>query len=163
MMFIASILVMSLQAFAGPLPAPLVPDDSTTGILCTTSDPDFTEFRYDEKIPYCERNVSPSEKSRIYDHYGIPRNCRHEYTIDHFYPLSLGGNNERGNLWPEHREIKHSRQNLEMRLYQALRAGRVSQRAALDEIREFKMHPRVEKIISGSYCDLDLSHFRDEF
>lgn len=155
----ASVLALSLFAQAGPLPAPLIPDETTQGSLCSTQDPDFKEFRYKENIPYCQREVSSSLKNEIYVHYGIPKNCRYQYTIDHFYPLSLGGNNQRENLWPEHQEIKRSRQNLETRLYAEIKSGKITQSEALAEIEDFKLHPRLDKIDSGNYCDPVRSDF----
>lgn len=154
---LTAILNLSPAQAANRVPAPLTPDQTTTGTLCTPKDPDFKEYRYAEKIPYCERNVSRSLKDRVYDHYQIPSRCRHQYTVDHFYPLALGGSNDRENLWPEHVAIKRSRQNLETRLFAAMRAGQISQEAALREIEENKLNPQLRKIERGNYCDVAIT------
>lgn len=162
MTFVITVLVGFLSfssAWAGKIPAPLTPDETTRGSLCNSRDPDFKEYRYDEQIPYCERKVSQSMKNRVYSHYRIPSRCRGQYTIDHFYPLSLGGNNGRENLWPEHVAIKRSRQNLETRLFAAIRAGEVSQAEALREIEENKLNPPLKKIERGNYCEVAIALF----
>lgn len=163
MTFVITVLVGILNLTptyaAASVPAPLTPDQSTTGTLCSTKDPDFKEHRYEEQIPYCERKVSQSMKARVYDHYRIPKRCRHQYTVDHFYPLALGGSNDRRNLWPEHVAIKRSRQNLETRLFAAMRAGEITQEAALREIEENKMNPQLRKIERGNYCEVAITPF----
>ncbi len=141
---------------AARLPAPLAPDETTSGALCSEENSDFTEYRYGEEIPYCERNVSSGLKNEIYRAYGVPAKCRSEYTIDHFYPLSLGGDNSRENLWPEHKAVKATRQNLELVLYKQLSKGEIKQAAALALIRKEKMNPSTGNIADGDYCDLNL-------
>lgn len=154
------------QLSAQSLPSPLVPDETTIGSLCTPSHADFAEYRYSENIPYCRRNVATSLKQQIYEEYQIPKECRGEYTIDHFYPLSLGGDNQRENLWPEHKAIKESRMNLETRLYRDISKAAVSQAEALQIIKEKKLNPNIDQIPQGSYCsnkliqDLISKHFR---
>ncbi len=106
----------------------------TTGELCNENDPDFTEYRYQEQIPYCIRNVDSSLKQHIYDRYKVPAECRHRYTIDHFIPLSIGGNNNIKNLWPEHKLVKAKRPTLEVELYQKLRDSQITQKAAIQTI-----------------------------
>lgn len=133
-------ILMVLAGFASAYPA--TPDPTmTSGDLCTTADADFVEFRYAERIPYCVRNVSREEKTRIYERYHIPARCRTEYTIDHFIPLALGGSNDPRNLWPEHRNVKATRQGLEQELYYAIRSGRMSHAETLAVIVEAKTHP----------------------
>lgn len=129
------IILISLTTYAYPL----VPDSGmTSGELCDTDNPDFSEFRYQEHIPYCTRNVSGSTKSAIYQAYGIPKGCRNRYTIDHFFPLSLGGDNSTVNLWPEHKLVKATRPNLEEDLYHQIANGEITQRKALNIIIEAK-------------------------
>lgn len=137
---------------------PVVPDESvTSGDLCSRQDKDFAGFRYSQKIPYCERSVSRGLKARIYQQYGIPKTCRRRFTVDHFYPLSIGGNNSPRNLWPEHHRIKALRQDLEQDVFDAVRENRMSQEEALDRIYEAKMNPPIEELrrlqIQGSDCD----------
>lgn len=121
---------------------PRTPDAvKTPGHLCTPKDKDFVQYRYKEKIPYCTRNVTPTQKSRIYAAYNIPANKRHNYTIDHYIPLSLGGSNAPENLWPEHRKIKQLRRDLELELFYRLERGEMTQREAIEIITEAKMNP----------------------
>jgi hypothetical protein len=148
-----------LLAFSTLLPPiadasfPFTPhEEITTGSLCTTSDQDFREFRYKERIPYCKRSVSSSEKRKIYESYGVAVHCRKEYTIDHFIPLSLGGTNHANNLWPEHKSVKSLRKNLEFELFQKLEAGRITQQEAVEAIIEAKFNPPVRNPASHRFC-----------
>lgn len=134
------------------LPEPLIPDPKNQGALCDEQDKDFLEYRYAEEIPYCERNVSGRMKTLIYQDYGIDPECRYQYTIDHFYPLSLGGDNSRDNLWPEHRNIKRSRMNLENDLFKKISSGKISQREALQIIRQEKLNPDTSRIDDPEDC-----------
>lgn len=131
---------------------PLTPGPATTGSLCTANDADFSEYRYSAKVPYCRRNVSSTEKRKIYDAHGVPAHCRREYTIDHFIPLSLGGTNEPNNLWPEAKVVKHLRQNLELELFDDLRRGYITQAEAIATIREAKMNPPVSDPTQLAFC-----------
>ena len=117
----------------------------TSGDLCDENDPDFEGYRYKEKIAYCVRNVSFEDKKRIYEAYGVPENCRSQYTIDHFYPLSMGGNNQDANLWPEHKNVKATRQQLEQDLFEEIKEGKITQRKALEIILNEKMNPPAAK------------------
>lgn len=140
-LLIASLLIFSqaqaeLAAFLTK-PNPEV----TTGDFCETSDPDFVGYRYKDNMPYCERNVSTQLKRRIYEQYSIPENCRREYTIDHFVPLAMGGSNAPENLWPEHKNVKATRQNLEQDVYTELSHDRISQKEAVEVITQAKMNP----------------------
>lgn len=47
------------------------------------------------------RNVSTALKREVKLSYGIHPDDFGEYTIDHFIPLSLGGTNNKENLWPQ--------------------------------------------------------------
>ncbi|HMN70062.1 MAG TPA: HNH endonuclease signature motif containing protein [Bdellovibrionales bacterium] len=113
----------------------------TSGDLCSKDDADFIGYRYEEKVPYCLRNVSYETKTEIYQEYGIPQKCRGEYTVDHFIPLALGGSNDKMNLWPEHKRVKATRQNLEIELYYQLRRGEITHEAAMAVIADAKMNP----------------------
>lgn len=121
---------------------PMVPDGTKTpGELCSKADGDFSEYRYPARIIYCRRHVSAELKRQVYEDYGIAVKERDQYTIDHFYPLSMGGSNHRHNLWPEHHAVKALRPDLELELFEALQAGVKSQSEVLDEIREAKTKP----------------------
>ena len=117
----------------------------TTGGFCDRGNSDYLGDAYPEKIPKCERDVIYNTKQRIYDVYDVRTECQKNYTIDHFIPLSLGGNNQRENLWPEHKSVKALRQNLELDLFQKLRDGRISQAEAVLKIRHAKLNPPITK------------------
>lgn len=132
-------LILGFLPFHLALAFPLIPDPSLTpGHLCDVSDADYSTNRYSEGIPYCERSVSGAEKEKIYQAYHIPKHCHDRYTIDHFIPLSLGGSNALNNLWPEHKLIKGSRADLEVSVFQALYAGRITQVEAIRKVIEEK-------------------------
>ncbi len=136
------VLLSLLSFYANAFEVPLRPDpEVTTGDLCTPHDGDFEGFRYKENVPTCYRDVSRERKHEIYETYGVPQRCRKQYTVDHYIPLSLGGSNQPANLWPEHKDIKATRQNLEQSLYTQVRAGLVSQRQAVAVIVEAKNNP----------------------
>lgn len=127
---------------AGPVappPAPISilrvrPDASKTpGRLCTTDDPDFLEFRYPERIPYCRRNVSQEEKARVAAAYGVPRDRWSDYEFDHLIPLAIGGSSQDDNIWPQPRGADESdgKDKLEYSLYQQLAAGAITQADAV--------------------------------
>lgn len=135
--------MLLFTAVAGAYPAAPNPE-LTPGQLCERHNPHFKEFRYKERIPYCRRAVSPQTKSRIYELYGISAAKRVNYTIDHLIPLSAGGDNSPENLWPEHMDVKRLRYNLEVRVYNQLRRGEITQDQALQIIVEAKMNPPLE-------------------
>ena len=151
LVFVSAILSSSVLAFSYPLvPRP----DLTTGRLCTNRNPDFEGYRYTEQIPYCERNVSREQKDKIYNLYRIPVNCRGRYTIDHFIPLSIGGDNSDANLWPEHKLVKATRPQLEQELFLALSRGRITQKNAIELIvREKTKLQRQRNSTSADACD----------
>lgn len=130
---------------------PLIPTAGhTPGEYCEVSDSDFSEYRYPEKIVYCERNVSSALKKRIYADYRIPAAEQKDYTIDHLVPLSLGGDNRQRNLWPEHKAVKALRPKLEIELYVLLRDAKITQREAVETILCAKFHPKE----ASEMCDL---------
>lgn len=138
---------------ATTLEFPFVPNpEKTTGSLCSPSNPDFERYRYEEQIPYCERNVDRETKAKIYDAYGVPQGCRKDYTIDHFIPLSIGGTNSFNNLWPEHKSIKFLRKNLENDLYKQISTGEISQAEAVKIVTEAKLNPRVRNPNDFDFC-----------
>lgn len=129
------VLLASLSLHSYPLtPRPI-------GSLCTPQDKDFKEYRYCEQIAYCQRNVSTALKAKIYEWYDIPVEERTNYTIDHIIPLSLGGNNSKANLWPEHKELLKLKGNLEYDLYLSLKRCVESQSNAVKTILDYKLNP----------------------
>ena len=66
----------------------------TPGLLCSTTDADFSGLDYPEKIARCNRNILDSEKSKVAALYGnIPRADWHKYEFDHLLPICAGGSN----------------------------------------------------------------------
>lgn len=139
------ILALSVS-FAAVELKPEHPDpQATPGELCDPQDQDFSKYRYKQRIPYCSRNVSSALKDAIYRYYNIPEKNRRHYTVDHFIPLSIGGNNSPKNLWPEHRKIKELRIDLETQVYEAVRDGRMTQEQAIQVVIDAKMNPPIPK------------------
>lgn len=124
----------------------------TAGSICTPKDRDFEEYRYSQHIPYCERNVDKSQKSEIYELYGIPMKCRSSYIIDHFIPLSIGGSNKPENLWPQHHKLKELFTNVEQSVFEDVRDDRMKQEEAIKKVTEAKMNYGMIPLALGA-CD----------
>jgi len=135
--FLTFALFLTSEVYA-QYPAPVRPDDELTpGALCTIDDPDFSEFRYEEQIPYCARQVSTYRKRLVYAIYEVPEDEHINYTIDHLVPLSLGGSNDISNLWPEPKVVRQER-NVENTIYVQLRNGELTQNTAVRKILSIK-------------------------
>ena len=106
----------------------------TPGLLCTASDPDFSEYRYQEKIPYCGRNVAPDEKQKIADAYGVPKSEWYKYEFDHLIPLAAGGSNDIRNIWPQPKAEALVKDKVELATYEGLRDGTLTQSQAVKMI-----------------------------
>lgn len=81
-------------------------ENLTPGELCKNP----SEYRYPERIPYCERDVSGAQKQEVFAAYrregfGLNPRTRSSYKIDHLIPLCAGGSNNFENLWPQHRSV----------------------------------------------------------
>lgn len=144
--FISTLVLLGFYANAADVAntgsVPLHPNpDYTTGDFCKPKDPDFQEYRYKERVPTCYRDVSWGRKARVYGEYKIPQKCWKYYTVDHYIPLFMGGSNQEINLWPEHKDVKATRQNLEQELYDQMRAGTITQKRAIEVITHAKLHP----------------------
>lgn len=140
------IFLLTLCANASAIAAigdvPITPDpELTVGDYCTVGGNDYQGTRYKEKIPVCYRDVSGERKTRVYRAYHIPDHCRRFYTVDHYIPLSMGGSNEFQNLWPEHKDIKATRQNLEQETFEQLSAGEITQEQAIAVVTYAKQNP----------------------
>lgn len=145
-LLVGAALLLNFCAFADEGPAagrvPMKPNpEYTTGDYCDKKDTDFQEVRYGEKVPICRRAVTWYAKDQIYKEYGISERCRQYYTVDHYIPLSMGGSNELNNLWPEHKDIKATRQNLEQELYIKLSRGEIGVEYAVHTIVHAKQNP----------------------
>jgi hypothetical protein len=127
-------------AFAEEIPHKPNPE-VTYGDYCTRNNPDYDGDRYEEGIAYCRRNVSTHKKMLVYEEYNVPEKCKRNYTVDHFIPLALGGSNAEENLWPEHKKVKATRQDLEQETYDQLRRGEITRKQAVEIIVNAKMNP----------------------
>lgn len=101
----------------------------TPGKLCDTP----SEYRYPERIAYCERDVSKEEKDyvfQLYQRYGYRLdyvNHRSSYKIDHYIPLCAGGSNDLVNLWPQHISIANVTDSIEKLGCDKMVQGKVTQ------------------------------------
>lgn len=135
----ALVLLVSIFSHAGGN-FPKGPDESLTpGVLCSRPD----TYRYPEKIAYCERNVSTSEKAAIfqkYDQIGYrTRSMRRQaFKIDHYIPLCAGGANDERNLWPQHESVYKITDPLEALVCEKMAAGRLKQKDAIAFVMEAK-------------------------
>lgn len=119
---------------------PIGPDERLTkGDLCEHGD----SHRYDERIEYCNRNVSSSKKWEIIDKYEelgyeIRRYGRENFKIDHLIPLCAGGSNDESNLWPQHRDVYEQTDKIEEMSCRLMAQGRLTQADAVALILEAK-------------------------
>jgi hypothetical protein len=138
----------------------VAPDwDLTPGVMCTTSDRDFHEFRYAERIPYCKRNVSKREKQRVSKWYGVPWEEHSKYQFDHLLSLCLGGSNDLRNIWPMIVDQARAKAKLEWRLCERLRKGQIKQKAAVaEELNWFSENaPQLLNHVQGLIKSLKIS------
>ena len=142
-------LVFSAEALASDFP--MGPELTiTTGKLCDIP----SAYRYAEKIPYCERDVSYSTKEVLmkeYDqkfNYRILSIPRVDIKIDHLIPLCAGGSNDISNLWPQHKSIYVITDPIEPVICAKMATGRLKQKDAVALIIEAKTHlERASKIL----------------
>ncbi len=131
-------LIVSTVLFAQEYP--VGPDSNLTpGMLCKNPD----SYRYPEQIPYCERDVSPDHKNRIFADYrklgyNLNPKMRRDYKIDHLIPLCAGGSNETVNLWPQHKSVYEKTDKMEALGCEKLAAGRIRQAELVELILEAK-------------------------
>ena len=142
---LAFVLVLASTILRAEETYPKGPDLSITpGALCDTPN----EFRYPEKIPYCERAVSTATKWDVIDTYeskgyDVRKYNRVEFKIDHLIPLCAGGANDESNLWPQHRTLYEKTDEIEAVLCQVMAADKISQTSAVTLIIEVKVHPET--------------------
>ncbi len=122
----------------------------TTGKLCDTP----SAYRYAEKIPYCERDVSYETKEILmkeYDqkfNYHILSLPRVDIKIDHLIPLCAGGSNDISNLWPQHKSVYAITDPIEPVICAKMAQGRLKQKDAVSLVIEAKTHlERASKIL----------------
>lgn len=123
---------------------PLRPDPRLTpGMLCERAD----EYRYSQKIAYCDRDVSYDLKMLVFEKYrrlGYRLNAsrREDYKIDHFIPLCAGGSNRPQNLWPQHVSLYTHTDPLEFLACEQLKKGKIKQERAVMLITRGKLNLR---------------------
>jgi hypothetical protein len=132
------IALASIESFAGNA-YPRSPDPRLTpGALCDTPD----SYRYPERIPYCERDVSSWQKEIIFIAYrdlGFSLSgARDQYKVDHLIPLCAGGSNGAANLWPQYYTISERTDPLEPLACDVLATGRITQQELVALILEAK-------------------------
>ncbi len=147
---------------------PIGPNPSLTpGSKCSRP----SEFRYPEKVPYCDRDVSPALKVRVFSEYqkvgfAFDMNKRNSFKVDHFIPLSLGGSNELNNLWPQHSSIYRITDPIEQLLFNQLSAGKMAQQEAIALIMRAKLNldeaPGILKRLESSNLQLFWSTFNSD-
>ena len=83
--------------------------------------------------------ISSRLKAEIYQRYGIDKAAQH-HEIDRLIPLSLGGSDELGNLWPQSLKTKPwnavAKNRLALRLHDMVCAGELPLAQAQKEIAE---------------------------
>ena len=108
---------------------PTGPDlEQTPGSLCDRPD----QYRYDERVPYCKRDVDGSLKNDVFKEYRnigyrIDPKTRSDYKIDHLIPLCAGGSNRENNLWPQHKSVYDLTDPLEFVGCEKLKIGKIKQ------------------------------------
>lgn len=139
MSFQALIMGLLILAFSVPSFArskfPKNPDpEMTPGSYCDRPN----SYRYAERIPYCERNVSSGRKRQIIEDYNkqlgfdIRSGDRSQFKIDHLIPLCAGGSNDDDNLWPQHQSVYNITDELEGLICVKMAEGRLLQRRAIE-------------------------------
>ncbi|MBI5210273.1 MAG: hypothetical protein HY927_09915 [Elusimicrobia bacterium] len=108
----------------------------TPGRLCATDDPDFAEYRYAERVPYCKRNVSVARKKRVAQQYGVPWENASQYEFDHLIPVCVGGSSLDDNIWPQPRGDAEAegKDKVEAQVCAKLRAGTMTQAQAVKTV-----------------------------
>jgi hypothetical protein len=141
--FVTSQFVLAENFPKGPNP------NLTPGSICDQPD----AYRYSEQIAYCERHVETDLKVEIIKDYnkklGYQISDRAQYKIDHYIPLCMGGSNQRDNLWPQHKTIYEKTDGVEFAACEKMKFGKLTQRAAIDFLREAKNNLAKAKLIEA--------------
>ncbi|HVJ64327.1 MAG TPA: hypothetical protein VM901_03640 [Bdellovibrionota bacterium] len=147
--FCIAVSVFALNAQAAREEYPMGPHPSLTpGSMC-----DSKTTRHPQKIPFCKRSVSSTDKwevieayNRLHDsnpdvpRYDINHRNRGQFKIDHFIPLCIGGSNDHDNLWPQHITIYEQTDNVEHMTCQLVSMGKMKQKDAIELVRRAKLN-----------------------
>lgn len=123
--------------------------EQTPGELCQNPD----EYRYPERIPYCERNVSKGKKSKIIKVYeemfdfSVAKLGRENFKIDHLIPLCAGGSNDDTNLWPQYKIVFEDTDPAEGLICEKMAAGLLLQKDAVAMVLDMKHYRKSSKQI----------------
>lgn len=126
------LLVLSQVAFASDVYIAEFPKgpiaELTPGELCNRA----SEYRYPERIAYCERDVSSQQKKEIFEiyrreGYRLDPKTRSSYKIDHYIPLCAGGSNNDENLWPQHKSVYEITDDIEQKGCEKMKLGVLKQ------------------------------------
>jgi hypothetical protein len=112
-----------------------------SGCFCTTTSKDFAGLRYNPPVPYCKRHVTMYEKNEIAGLYDIKPQQYKYYEFDHLIPLSIGGSNNTCNIWPQPLWQARIKDKLELQLYYAIKAGKITRSKAVKIISYWFHHP----------------------
>lgn len=138
------LLFSTTLAFAYKADYPQHPEpELTPGSLCDRPD----QYRYPERIAYCERDVNRYTKDDIFDSYRragyrLKITKRADYKIDHYIPLCAGGSNHEDNLWPQHVSVFTITDPLESLGCEKLRHGLITQKKLVELIKRVKLDTR---------------------
>ncbi len=139
---VLSLFVLSSPSFARSV-FPKNPDaEMTPGSYCSRPN----SYRYAERIPYCERNVSSGRKKQIIRDYNeklgyrIEPGDRSQFKIDHLIPLCAGGSNDDDNLWPQHQSVYNITDELEGLICVKMSQGRLLQKRGIELLMRAKLH-----------------------
>ena len=111
----------------------------TPGELCNHP----SEYRYAERIPYCERDVSSHQKDDIFESYRregyrLSPKTRSSYKIDHYIPLCAGGSNSDENLWPQHKTVYEVTDPIEQMGCEKMKLGLLKQAKFIQLLKKVK-------------------------
>ena len=86
-----------------------------------------------------KRQMTPAEKSALFDRAGIPKNQRKNYVIDHILPLELGGTDALSNLHVQSKATAKQKHRVERFLVKQVKSGKMSLLQAQQEIGHWQM------------------------
>lgn len=131
---------ISFSSFANINEYPVIPNPALTpGSLCDR--PDY--FRYPERIAYCKRDVSTSQKYHVIESYRkigfkLDPSTRSSFKVDHYIPLCAGGSNYSDNLWPQHVSVYELTDTIDELGCKKLEQGKITQKELVKLIRFVK-------------------------